>query len=59
MNRQELVQLMAVRTHRPWTTEEFERYLALSRSEIALQRSYSSARRLFNHSRLELRRDPV
>ena len=59
MNRQELVQLMAVRTQRPWTTQEFERYLTLSRAEIALQRSYSSARRLFNHTRLELSRDPV
>ena len=50
---------MSVRAVRPWTTQEFERYLALSRIEIALQRSYSSARRLFNHTRLELRRDPV
>ena len=51
-SRGELVQLMSVRARRPWTAQEFERYLALSRTDIALQRSFAKARRMFNHARL-------
>ena len=33
---------MGVRALRPWTTQEFERYLASSRAESTLQRSYGA-----------------
>jgi hypothetical protein len=55
--RNELVALMTSRTNRPWTPDEFERYLSLTRHDAATERAYSTARRTFDHARLQLRRD--
>lgn len=50
----ELVELMATRVHRSWTPDEFERYLALSRSERSCQLSYAMARHRFDALRARL-----
>jgi hypothetical protein len=49
--RAELVDLMARRATRAWTTLEFDRYHALLRAERAAQRRYGTAKRAFNHAR--------
>jgi hypothetical protein len=54
--REQLTRIMARRAVGPWTTEDFDRYLALSRKEVAADRAYRAARRLFNHARQQLRR---
>jgi hypothetical protein len=56
----ELVNLMSARAERNWTSQEFERYLVLSRSEHSCELSYAMARRRFDalRGRLLSRPDP-
>lgn len=55
--RDQLAPLMSSRTQRQWNVEEFERYLTLCHADRAAERSYQRARTLFDHARLQLRRD--
>ena len=48
--RSDLLRLIAARATRPWTPEEFEQFLVLSRAEAVAQRAYTTARRRFNHA---------
>ena len=50
----ELVELMSARGERNWTSEEFERYLVLCRSERSCELSYAMARRRFDVLRRRL-----
>jgi hypothetical protein len=54
----ELVSLMAARAKRNWTSQEFERYLVLSRSEQSCELSYTMARRRFDALRGRLLAHP-
>ncbi len=48
-----LVRLFEVRATRPWTAEEFARYLELSQNEHAAHRQYLAGRHWFDNARIE------
>lgn len=52
--RADLVELITARAERNWTSEEFERYLVLSRSERTCELTYAMARRRFDGLRRRL-----
>jgi hypothetical protein len=47
----ELVQLLEIRSTRPWNADEFARYLDLSQREHAAHRQYVAGRRWFDNAR--------
>jgi hypothetical protein len=49
----DLVELLEIRATRPWTTEEFAKYLELSQQETAAHRQYLAGRHWFDAARRE------
>ena len=49
----ELVKLFEIRATRPWTAEEFAKYLDLSQHERAAHRQYLAGRHWFDNARIE------
>lgn len=47
----ELLPLLEIRSRRPWSTEEFARYLDLSRRECKAHNRYRAGRQWFDNAR--------
>lgn len=48
----EIVELLEIRAQRPWASDEFARYLDLSRRERAAHRQYVAGLRWFDEARI-------
>jgi hypothetical protein len=49
----DLVKLLEIRASRPWTSEEFAKYLELSQHERSAHRRYLAGRHWFDNARRE------